>query len=68
MAMPPPPPPPQDSLPHVEPPEAASEPPKKRPWSKPTVRNSDGVIYTVSGPTPKSAGGETPFYHVHVVS
>ena len=49
---PPPPPPPQDGLPHVEPPEATSEPPKKRPWSKPTIRTADGLMYVDSGSDP----------------
>ena len=48
----PPPPPPQP---------AAKEAPRKKPWSKPTIRNSDGVIDFASGQDARPAG-EAPFY------
>ena len=43
---------------HIPPPRPKSERPladtqptsKKRPWSKPIIRDCDGVIYTTSGP------------------
>ena len=57
-----PPPPPQDGLAHVEPPEAASAAPKKRPWSKPTIRAGDGVLWTSSGPKFHTQATENQFY------
>ena len=38
------------------PPPAAKEAPRKKPWSKPTIRNSDGVIDFASGQDPHPVG------------
>ena len=41
---------PAETAPAVEPAETATDAPRKRPWSKPTVIVGDGVLLVSSGP------------------
>ena len=46
----------------VEPAETATDAPRKRPWSKPTVKVGDGVLLVSSGPTQHSLTYDTQRY------
>ena len=68
---PPPPPPPPPGPPPTPPPspppvesmEAGAEAPSKKAWSKPTIRNSDGVLLLVaSGPHNSPSNPESASY------
>ena len=53
---------PAETAPAVEPAETATDAPRKRPWSKPTVKVSDDVLLVSSGPGSHALTYDTSLY------
>ena len=53
---------PAETAPAVESAETATDAPRKRPWSKPTVKVSDDVLLVSGGPAPHALTYDTTKY------
>ena len=53
---------PAETAPAVESAETATDAPRKRPWSKPTVKVSDDVLLVSGGPSPHVLTYDTGTY------